>query len=91
MAPAVYSWLRCTHSSERDSGRCETDETSIASMGLVHGVSIIVAELVDDLRDPIMVIGRQRVSNNVLESKVSIGQSIAQGIFVNCCFRQGSS
>jgi hypothetical protein len=49
-------------------GSSQTDKAAIAGVGLVDGVGIVVAELVDDFGDFIMVAFGEGVADGGLES-----------------------
>jgi hypothetical protein len=70
--------------SESDGGSSQTDETTIACMGLVDGVGVVVAELVDNLLDADVVVVGQRVADDGFEFQgaalATVIQLVGQGL-----------
>jgi hypothetical protein len=54
-------WPQCYRS------RGQTNEAAIAGVRLVDGVGVVVAELVDDLRYPVVVLRLESIANETLE------------------------
>jgi len=56
-----------THGSQRYRSCGKTNEASVAGVRLVDGVCVVVAELVDDLGYPVVVLRDECISNEALE------------------------
>lgn len=77
--------IRTTGSSywtQRDGGGGETDEPAIARVRLVDGVRVLVAELVHDLGDPVVVSFCQSGPDDGLES---VEDASVGCLFCPCC------
>lgn len=57
----------CSYRSQGYRGRGQPDEPSIPGVGLVDGVRIVVAELVHNLRNPVVVLRLEGFANKGLE------------------------
>lgn len=55
-----------SHRSQRDRGGRQTNQTSVPRMRLVHGVGIVVTELLDDLCDFFVFSSENGISNDFL-------------------------
>lgn len=59
-----------TYRSQRNRSRCQPNQTSISRMGLMHSISIIMAELTDNLLNLIMLSFENGIANNFFEPKL---------------------
>lgn len=63
-----------THPSQCNSSGSQTDESAISSVWLMDGVGIVMAELMHNLGDSVVVVVGQRITDRRLESAVFVCQ-----------------
>ena len=66
-----------SYRSQGNRGRRQANQPPIARVRLVHGVGVVMAQLVHDLGDLVVVVLRQRTADRVLESVALVGQFLA--------------
>jgi len=56
-----------TYRAQGDGGGGQADEAAVAGVGLVHGIGIVVAQLMDDAGDAGVVVGGEGIADQALE------------------------
>lgn len=57
-----------SHRAQSNRRSCQSNQASIPGMWLVDGISVVVAELVNDFGDPLVVVLSQSIADVGLES-----------------------
>ena len=57
-----------SYRTKRNSCGCQPNEPAISSVRLVHGIGIVVAQLLYDLLDPVEFFSSSKITNNSLKT-----------------------
>lgn len=85
MSRALQQLQFYTHRSQCYRGGGKTDEAAIAGVGLVDGIGIVVAEFVDDLGYPVVVLRCECISYEALELECTAFALVVELIVKRLC------